>query len=565
MKFWWLVDSVRVGQEKTAVEELSRDEQWFAIERWTLFHGNLSVEGIITVHGIAYPVRLLYPDQFPAVPAWVEPRDPEARWSSHQYGAGGVLCLELRPDNWIVTATGADVLRSAYNLLTKENPLGESGQRGEALSAHNVGTIQSYDYSMNPVLIGAQCYARILEGCARDLKAFQGAFRDEVWPFVIHDSGDREGTRRPPVNSADTIECEIIVSTRPSPVIAKTREDLIAAAGFSDAAAALVMASSHVLVLFISKEESWAFQVLAKVSPVKRSVVVLPALEGQRSARAVVSEGKCVAIVGAGSIGSKIAEMLVRSGMSKFILADGDVLLPDNLERHALDWSEVGHRKVHGLKRRIQQIAPGAIVDVIEQNFNWQRSAKTHAWQVAALGECDIIVDATGDAATALFLGAIAAANGKPFISIEVFEGGIGALVASYVPNRDAVFALSRAAFLSWCEQQPNRPPLGRGRRYEALDDDGAPFVADDAAVTIAASHGARVILDILEAKPASREAAWLLIGLATAWVFKGHGHTIYFDAGTPPPVEVAQVDEEAYAFALSVASEALGANSRSA
>jgi hypothetical protein len=327
----------------------------------------------------------------------------------------------------------------------------------------------------------------------------------------------------------------------------------------------LVTTSTHVLVLFVGKDESWAFQVLSKISPVRRRVVVLPASDGLRSARAAASTGKCVAIVGGGSIGSKIAETLVRSGVTKFVLADGDVLLPENLERHALDWSEVGHRKAPGLKRRIQSIVPGAVVEVINENLNWQRSAKTHAWQVSALAECDMIVDATGDAATALFLGAIAAANAKPFVSIEVFEGGIGALVASYVPGRDAIYARSRAAFLAWCEQQPVKPPPSRGRRYEALADDGTPFAADDAAVSIAAGHGARVILDILDGKPATRDAAWLLIGLSAAWVFNGHGHTIRFDLGAPEPQQDGLVDEEARSFALAVAAEALGENSRSA
>jgi hypothetical protein len=26
----------------------------------------------------------------------------EAKWSSHQYRAGGILCLELQPDDWVL-------------------------------------------------------------------------------------------------------------------------------------------------------------------------------------------------------------------------------------------------------------------------------------------------------------------------------------------------------------------------------------------------------------------------------------------------------------------------------
>src|SRR6185312_10593584 len=113
-------------------------------------------------------------------------------------------------------------------------------------------------------------------------------------------------------------------------------------------------------------------------------------------------------IVGAGSVGSKMSEAILRSGVHRLTLVDGDVLLPGNLERHALDWRDIGFRKVHGLKRRLLGIAPGADVNAIDVNLNWQRSAKTHAWQVEAVAEGDVIVDATGDPATALFLAAIA-------------------------------------------------------------------------------------------------------------------------------------------------------------
>ena len=69
---------------------------------------------------------------------------------------------------------------------------------------------------------------------------------------------------------------------------------------------------------------------------------------------------------------------------------------------------------------------------------NWQRSARTHAWQVSAFASCDVIVDATGDPSTSLFLGAVAHSNGRAFVSaVEIFEGGIGGLVATCLPSRD--------------------------------------------------------------------------------------------------------------------------------
>lgn len=134
MKLWWLVESARLAAEIVAVEALAGNEGWFDLKRWSFHEKMFCTEGVMTAHGHRCPVRLIYPDQSPEVPAWVKPQD-KARWRPHQYGKG-VLCLELRPDNWNAAATGPDVLRSAYNLFSIENPLG--GGKTRAPSAHDV-------------------------------------------------------------------------------------------------------------------------------------------------------------------------------------------------------------------------------------------------------------------------------------------------------------------------------------------------------------------------------------------------------------------------------------------
>ena len=93
--FWWLTDFQRVGAEKAAVEALGAEGDWFTLTRWTINEFRLSAEGVITAHGVPYPVRLVYPDQFPCVPAWVETQDTTVRWSNHQYGA--VISSALAP------------------------------------------------------------------------------------------------------------------------------------------------------------------------------------------------------------------------------------------------------------------------------------------------------------------------------------------------------------------------------------------------------------------------------------------------------------------------------------
>ncbi|MCK1628297.1 ThiF family adenylyltransferase [Bradyrhizobium sp. 160] len=563
MKFWWLADSARLAAEKAAIEALAREESWFELDRWRFHEGRLSAEGLLIAHGHSYPIRLVYPDQYPEVPAWVEPQG-EIRWTTHQYGKG-TLCLELRPDNWISGATGVDVLRSAHNLLVVENPLGEGEHR--APSAHDIGQLQAYDWGANPVLIGSGCAARIRAGRAGGLSALRWMAYDDVWPIMIHDEEDRQAARRPPGPDLNSwrFEVAVYVSDAPSPPAGDLdRAGLIGATGFDPETAAAAEASTAGVVVFKGAELE-VVHLVADGGTHRRRVFVLPDEDGARSARPAQVGAKRVTIVGAGSVGSKIGEAILRSGVHRLTLVDGDVLLPGNLERHALDWRDIGFRKVHGLKRRLLGIAPGADVNAIDVNLNWQRSAKTHAWQVEAVAEGEVIVDATGDPATALFLAAIAEANDKAFVSVEVFEGGLGALIATCVPSRDPPFVEGRATFLAWCDVQGVKPPEAGPRRYEMLAEDGTPVIADDAAITMTAGHAARVILDILDGTPPSIDSAWLLLGYRKAWLFDGHSHTIRLSVGERGVRAPPAGDPEARSFAVNLFKEWLGENSAGA
>lgn len=540
MKFWWLTDFRRLAEERSAIDALA-DEGWFALGDWTLDGYRLAVDGVIAARGSEYPVRLIYPDQFPLVPAWVEPRE-EARWSDHQYGEG-VLCLQHRPDNWTAGVRGADMLRSAYDLLSIENPLGEGGEKARAPSEHNIGALQAYEWGANPVLVSAGSSERLLAASAEDVRAVRFLTVDDVWPIVLHDAEDRVSVRRPPGTDFTVWRTEIPVFIAPVNVSKiEDRAALVAAAPWSDDEIAAINACEAGVAIFTGGDSLCVYHLFNDGGMALRRVYVLPDDSAARSGRASVA--KRVALVGAGSVGSKIAASLVRGGVAALTIIDGDVMLPGNIERHELDWRDVGFRKASGLKRRLLNIAPGADIKVVEQNLNWQRSAKTHAWQVDELAACDVIVDATGDAATALFLGAIAAANARSFVSVEVFEGGIGALVARSVAGQGPPFEKGRAAFLAWCAEQPAARPTSGVKRYEALAEDGTPMTADDAAVGVAAAHAARAILDIIDGAEVSTD--WLLIGLKKGWVFDGHGATIRLNVGFAQAAEDGGDDDNA-------------------
>lgn len=558
MRIWWLEDFARLRAEKAAVERMASQEGWFTLTAWRPNEFRFSADGVITAHGIAYPVRLIYPDQFPLVPAWVEPQDPDDRWSDHQYGKGGPLCLELRPDNWHPDATGADVLRSAFNLLSAENPLGEIHDR--VTSEHQVGDVQSYDWGQNPVLISAGCLARMCAGTAQSVSALRWSADDDVWPVMIFDAEDRARPQHPPSFDLGTLRLEVPVVVGHAETVSEAPADRETLARELGVELEPERHASALMMVAIAKSGAQPFHSPDPASVFPRKWVVLPEQAGLRSGRAVDTAGKLVGIVGLGSVGSKLAEMLVRSGVHRLLLIDGDVLLPANLERHTLDWRDIGFRKAHAVKRRLLHIVPGASIATLAINLNWQHSARAHASNIGHLAACDLIVDATGDVPSSLMLGALAAENAKPFVSAEVFEGGLGCLLARSIPEHDPAYGAGRAAYTAYCDEQGIAPPAAGPRTYEALTTAGEPLVADDAAATMTAAHAARIALDILDERIGHEDAAWLLIGFRAGWLFTRHGQTISLNVGGPPPVGVPSDDPEMREFASAIATEALRA-----
>jgi len=557
LKLWWLVDVSRFAREKAAVEGLEK-EGWFKLDRWQAVEARLNVFGTIVAHGHGYLVRLVYPDQFPSVPAFVLPQE-NVKWSPHQYGEGGSLCLELRPDNWLSVYTGADMLRSAYHLLEEENPLGE-GQKGSVESAHRVGAIQTYSSYEVPVLIGAGCLERVRGSAAEDLRGFYYLFTEDTYPILVHDAVDRASPGKPP--GADIkvwrMEIPVIVANAIPPAEKPADRAALMAAAALDEEATKAAKEGGLLVLFVAHADVVPYFSPSVDKAFRRRLFLLPDEQGVRSGRADASKSKRIAIVGAGSVGSKLAESLVRAGIQSLLLVDGDVFLPANIERNALDWRDVGFRKVDALKRRLLHVAPGAKISVITSNLNWQRSASSHAKEIEQIAASDIIVDCTADAGTVYLLGALAAENQRTLVSVEVFDGGFGALVAACLPGREPPYAEARAAYTQWCETQGVAAPPRGNRPYEALSDGDVPMVADDAAVAVAAAHAARVVLDVADERPPEHQAAWLLIGLRKAWLFEGHGHIVWFCPEKSSPTPEAPADPEAIAFALAIAREAM-------
>ncbi|MDA3922353.1 MAG: ThiF family adenylyltransferase [Salinisphaera sp.] len=100
--------------------------------------------------------------------------------------------------------------------------------------------------------------------------------------------------------------------------------------------------------------------------------------------------GKNLAVVGCGTIGGYLSDMLVKAGAGtcdgKLTLVDFDLLLPQNIGRHRLGFPDLLSNKAEAMAKELKRLAPGAEIRALPVDV-----------RQAQLGELDLIIDATGE------------------------------------------------------------------------------------------------------------------------------------------------------------------------
>jgi len=485
MKLWWLTDFERLERERRAIEELGQAEPWLQDAQWVLEGMDFCVEATIEAAGAQHSIRLRYPPFFPAIPPGVWPQDPEApRWSGHQYGAGGELCLEWGPDTWHPEVTGAEVLRSAYRLLVSENPLGE-GEAAEVPSRHRTTVGQDLRLAWYRLVVTEAAAARLRELEGEAEAELQVLFHPGSLVAVVRSvelAGETWTNLDVPKALAHVdwswrvlvLRVEAPVSALRPKSLAELKE-AASATGLDPARLDVVDEKGKHRVDGVLLVDDAGGTALVRIGDRDKGNVVrcetVLGQAGQEETRlgpeAFTFREKRVGVVGLGSAGSKIALMLARSGVRKFVLVDDDLFLPENLVRHTLDWRSVGEHKVDGVGFQLELVARGIEVEVERRQLTGQESTSSVARALQKLAACDLVVDATACGRTFGLLATVAAQSDTALVWLEVFEGGVGGLIGRYRPGRDPEPFVIRGRVASFLEEQ-NAPKLRSAGLYAA-------------------------------------------------------------------------------------------------
>lgn len=157
-------------------------------------------------------------------------------------------------------------------------------------------------------------------------------------------------------------------------------------------------------------------------------------------------------LLGAGSVGSVLAESLVRSGVSSLTVCDPDVVEAANLSRTVYELCDLGQSKVTALRRVLLQIDPDANVQTIGQSFQDIDSADLKG----QIEQAELVIAASDDPAAQRLLNAVAYECGVPAVFPGLYAGAEGGEVIFTQPEQTPCFLCAKAARYALDDADPD-------------------------------------------------------------------------------------------------------------
>ncbi|MBZ0096825.1 MAG: ThiF family adenylyltransferase [Sulfuricella sp.] len=533
-------------EEKRALEALSQAEPWCTLNEWSkTAEGDLALSFRLSLLILNFDGLLVYPALFPETPAYIRPQKKGEQWSEHQYGGAGVLCLEHGPDNWHGNVTGADLVRSAYKLLVSETVAAVLETSPNTPSRHQQTLGQQLRFERKRCVVTSQLRKLLhaMLDATREPIRTSINFVGDVSTTVVTQFGEGENARIKDV--PDGVNCETF-GRQGWAVCDQRLVGVPACTTLVELRATLeglncwpwveeLDETYRTLLLNIRGREPRLFTLCGGAEPGmwECKVASFDRDDAQRLPEQFSTLGnEWVAIVGLGSVGSKIAASLVRSGIRNFVLLDDDVLAPQNLVRHQLTWRAVGFHKIEGVAQELRLISQD--VKVICKSFRiaGQENPQSTAELLSILSLCRFVVDATASTNVFVTLAAICKRMKSTLIWGEIFPGGAGALMARSRPGADAD-PLSVRNHINGCLDTFPPAPDKRAMSYDLMTE-GNVVVAGDAEVSMLAASMTQFVLDALCAPEKSQfPVSAYLMGYKKYWVFEQPFMTISFDASS--------------------------------
>lgn len=536
---WAMDDPARFLRERAELNLLETQESWLSTAWRMSEDGSISVDLDMNIHGRIFAGQMTYPDTFPDSPPYICPRDKSERWSGHQYGAGGSLCLQWRADNWHPGVTGADMVRSAHELLSTEQ---HPELPHTAPSVHRLTAGQEMRGAARRFVATTELLASwtALPLPSRTRLASATVYNEGVVVMFVAKVADEQDVLQDVADLPEGIATSLPLLSVPgggwifrsdsfdqrqSIESVELLLQVLAEAGFTTDDILVQEAGRYktktIMLLGTRLRSLRVFLIDSGEEPeLQEHRIVWPTLTDFRlSEEARHLANVRIGIVGLGSVGSKVAVSLARSGVRRFLLVDDDYIVPGNMVRHELSWAYTGMHKARAVRDALSLIAAGMQVDTSITRLAGQESAVTVAATLKDLSNCDLLIDATANPEVFLLLAALVKRHGKSLCWGEIFAGGYGGMIARARPGRDPNPLAIRDSYHAYLATLPDAP-FKNATDYDGTEEQ--PLVAYDSDVGFIATALTRLAIDTaLSRDPSEFPYSVYLLGMRREWIFE--------------------------------------------
>ena len=559
----WYYDSKRLYVELEQLKYLKSCEKFLNNIRWKKNKDQtLSILGKILVNEKDYNFELIFPKYYPAECPIVFPIPRGESWSGHQYLGSGALCLEWGPDNWEPELNAANIIKSLIDLLFCEAPREVEGLNRKGIVQSRHFTTQGIDLrnKMSRIIL-TDNLIKIMETLDSNGKLkIHSLFSEETWINYIIEINDSkeilEGIPKSIFNNrywsielkgywfktdiefskVNGLLDDIDILNK---VLKLSGFDIIVgdSIGFRyddikiKIPLLILTKDKNIITVFLSQGEDKKI-VCREIAPI--------ATDFNLSKSRVPSEicakmkEKSVAIIGAGSLGSKLSRSLASTGLNTMILIDDDILLPENISRHIAGFNSIGEHKVILAKESAEAVLIKSNIETNIGQVGEQTNTSVHTKLMSKIASKNLIVDCSANSKSFQILGMISSRLRIPMIWGEVFPGGVGGWIAYAIPNITPCPFCVRKAILEKLSQYPNLPGIAINN-YGILPLDGSvSYEALDADVSYMASVMTHRVIGILsDDESLSENHPFIIFSLRKGWIFENAYEVIRVPART--------------------------------
>lgn len=221
-----------------------------------------------------------------------------------------------------------------------------------------------------------------------------------------------------------------------------------------------------------------------------------------------------VMVIGCGTLGSRVIDLLVKSGVENLKIVDNDTLKIGNVVRHVLGLEQIGLNKADGMKSYALERNPFIQIETFNADI---RSDEGSLWLERSLEDVGLVVSCIGDDAVKSWINQAAMLRGKPVMFCRAYAHATIGEILLAIPKRLCFSCMSDLLAAKKIDiPQPPQLSFEEMVRFDDADC-GATFIPGSAVDTdLIALHCSRIAIDFLQSKQTD-ENYWLVRGRSFA------------------------------------------------